>query len=194
MRVGWLDNRAGWQVTNPAMARIPEIKAEDHPELGPFITAIMGKRGRLSSLYATLLHSPPMALGWLTFLTAVRREGVLEGRYRELAILRVALLNDAPYEFNAHRSHAIGAGISEEQINALSDWTCAECFAKTDRAVLAYTDAMTRDIKVAGAVHAAVKASFSDREIVELALTVAAYNLVSRFLVALEIGKPSGHD
>ncbi len=40
-----------------------------------------------------------LAEGWLTFFTAVRQRTELPGRYRELAILRVAMLNDAEYEF-----------------------------------------------------------------------------------------------
>ncbi len=48
-----------------------------------------------------LLQSPPVAEGWLTFLTAIRQKCELPGRYRELAILRIALLNRAHYEYEA---------------------------------------------------------------------------------------------
>lgn len=171
------------------MARIPKVEEQDHPELQTLIGEIKGKRGRLSALYATLLQSPPIAAGWLHFLTAVRREDILEGRYRELVILRVALLNHAPYEFNAHRSHAIDAGIREAQIDSLAHWEHSPEFSQTERVVLAYTDAMTRTVEVEDAVYDAVRKSFDNREVVELTVTVAAYNLVSRFLVALEIGK-----
>jgi alkylhydroperoxidase family enzyme len=53
--------------------------------------------------------------------------------------------------------------------------------------VLAYTDAMTREIRVADPVFAAVRTHFAEREIVELTATIAAYNCVSRFLEALRI-------
>lgn len=172
------------------MARIPKIEEQDHPELQALVGEIKGKRGRLSALYATLLQSPPIAAGWLHFLTAVRREGILPGRYRELVILRVALLNHAPYEFNAHRSHAVEAGLSDAQIDGLGQWEQSADFSETERVVLAYADAMTRTVEVDDAVYAAVRKAFNDREVVELTATVAAYNLVSRFLVALEIGKP----
>ena len=56
--------------------------------------------------------------------------------------------------------------------------------------MLRYADAMTRDIIVDDDLFTALKsARFSDREIVELTVTVAAYNCVSRFLVALDIGE-----
>jgi alkylhydroperoxidase family enzyme len=39
-----------------------------------------------------------------------------------------------------------------------------------------------------------VRRHFSDREVVELTATVAAYNMVSRFLEALQIEPESGRD
>ncbi len=57
-------------------------------------------------------------------------------------------------------------------------------------AVLRYADAMTRDVAVPQSLFDDVKnAGFNNQEIVELTATVASYNLVSRFLVALDIGE-----
>lgn len=56
--------------------------------------------------------------------------------------------------------------------------------------MLAYTDAMTLDVRVPDAVFEKLKeAGFSDKEVVEITATVAAYNCVSRFLVALDVGE-----
>ena len=56
-------------------------------------------------------------------------------------------------------------------------------------AVLQYTDAMTLTIRVPDDVYAKMKENFSEREIVEITATVGAYNCVSRFLVALDVGE-----
>lgn len=56
-------------------------------------------------------------------------------------------------------------------------------------AVLSYTDAMTLDVQVSDEVFAKLKEWFSEREIVEITTTVAAYNCVSRVLVALDVGE-----
>ena len=55
------------------------------------------------------------------------------------------------------------------------------------RAVLAYTDSMTREIHVPEAIFAAVRAHFDERETVELTATIGGYNLVSRFLEAVQM-------
>jgi alkylhydroperoxidase family enzyme len=53
--------------------------------------------------------------------------------------------------------------------------------------VLAYTDAMTLQVQVPTQVFEAMRAHFDARELVELTATVASYNMVSRFLEALQI-------
>jgi alkylhydroperoxidase family enzyme len=59
-------------------------------------------------------------------------------------------------------------------------------------AVLAWTDASTRAVVVPDEVFAAVREHLSDREVVELAVTVGGYAMVSRFLVALQVPPPDG--
>lgn len=48
---------------------------------------------------------------------------------------------------------------------------------------------MTLDVQVPDAVFAELKKLFSEREVVEITATIAAYNCVSRFLVALDVGE-----
>lgn len=143
--------------------------------------------GRLLNLYKMLLHSPPVAEGWLTFLTAVRQRTTLPGRYRELAILRVAVLNDADYEFDAHAPFAVREGLSHAAIDALRAGHLPDELDDGDRAVLLYADAMTRDIHVPDDVFARLREHLSEVHVVELTATVAAYNCVSRFLEALRV-------
>ena len=50
-----------------------------------------------------------------------------------------------------------------------------------------YTDAMTREVQVADEVFAQVREHFDAQELVELTATIAGYNLVSRFLEAMQV-------
>jgi alkylhydroperoxidase family enzyme len=168
------------------MARIsyPDL---DRPEIAPLAARIKAERGgKLLNLYRMLLHSPPVAEGWLACLTAIRQKTGLAARVRELVIMRVAVLNAAEYEFQAHLPFAQKESVSEAQIAALRTGDMAP-FGERERAALAYTEAMTRSIRVPDDVFAAVRRHFDDRAIVELTATVGAYNLVSRFLEALQI-------
>jgi AhpD family alkylhydroperoxidase len=168
------------------MARIAYANF-DRDETRALAGEIAARRGGVLHLYRMLLHSPSVAAGWLRYLTAIRQEGGLPGALRELVIMRVAILNGAPYEADQHAPVARAEGLSEAQLVELPAWSSSDQFDSKERAVLALTDAMTRDVHVPGLVFAAVLAHFDDRSIVELTATVAAYNMVSRFLEALQI-------
>jgi AhpD family alkylhydroperoxidase len=170
------------------MARLPYAPI-DTPAVRPLVERIVAERGSVLHLYQMLLHSPPLAEGWLNFLTAVRHQLDLPGDLRELVIMRVAILNGAPYEADQHRPIALKEGVSQPQLDALTDWRAAAPGTYTARqgAVLALCDSMTRDIHVPAEVMAAVVAELGQRQAVEMTATIAAYNMVSRFLEAIQI-------
>jgi AhpD family alkylhydroperoxidase len=159
----------------------------NNPEAKPLVDRIVAERGKVLHLYQMLLNSPPVAEGWLTYLTAIRQKSTLSAALRELVIMRVAVINGAPYEAEQHAPIALKEGVSQAQLDDLNKWSESGKFDATQRAVLAYTDAMTKNIQVPAEVFANVKALLSDRHLVELTATVGAYNMVSRFLEALQI-------
>jgi AhpD family alkylhydroperoxidase len=170
------------------MPRVPCIEEQDQPELAPLVARIKAERGRLSELYRVLLHSPAVMEGWLGLFTAIRQKTKLGGRYRELAIMRVAVLNGADYEYQAHLPFALKEGASAEQIAALKAWQLSPLFDAAERAVLAYTDTMTKQVQVPDELFAEVEKHFDAQDLVELTATIAGYNLVSRFLEAMRLG------
>jgi AhpD family alkylhydroperoxidase len=151
------------------------------------VDRIVAERGSVLHLYQMLLHSPPLAEGWLTYLTAIRHKLSLPGSVRELIIMRVAVLNNARYEAEQHAPIALNEGLSRAQIDALSSWQLSKEFSAPQRAVLDLTDTMTREVRVPPAFIIEVRAHFDERQTVEIVATVAAYNMVSRFLEALHI-------
>ncbi|MBB1628327.1 carboxymuconolactone decarboxylase family protein [Achromobacter sp. UMC71] len=167
------------------MARIPYPDL-DASEIAPLVDRIKGERGKVLNLYSMLLHSPPVAEGWLSFLTAIRQKCSLSGRVRELVILRIALLNGAEYEFAAHRPFAIEEGMTDAQIDGLRAGK-TDLFSDVDKAILAYCDSSTQGVHVPTDLFDAVKVHFNSRELVELTATIGAYNLVSRFLEAMQV-------
>ena len=148
--------------------------------------AILKSRGDISPLYRILLNSPAVCAGWEQLLTAIRQKTSLSPRLRELVILRIAVLNRAEYEFTAHAPIALKAGMTEAELDALQMGD-ASLLTDIDRLVLDYTDAMTTDIQVPDALFARVKTHFDPEGLVDLTATIAAYNMVSRFLAALDV-------
>ena len=83
--------------------------------------------------------------------------------------------------------HAEKAGVSAEQIAAVRETPLGAAIPAGERLALELTDVMTRDVQVPDALFERVRAQYDDRSRVELAATIASYNMVSRFLVALHI-------
>jgi 4-carboxymuconolactone decarboxylase len=165
--------------------RVPLVVPGTRPELAAIEQNIMAERGRVSLLYQVLLNSPAIASGWEKMLTAVRNQSAVPADLRELMILRVAVLNRAGYEFEAHVPHAERAGVSAEKIEATKTLALSSVFTSTEQLLLELTDAMTVKIEVPESLMNRVRAQFDAKLTVEIVATIAAYNMVSRLLVAL---------
>ena len=168
--------------------RIAPITPGTKAELAALEAKILQERGNISPLYQILLNAPEIAQGWEALLTAIRNRNSLSPAIREMIILRVAVLNRANYEFDAHAPHAIKAGMSQEKIESLKDSTISDVIDEKECLILRLTDVMTQDIQVPDTVFDQVRPYFNDQEILELVATISAYNMVSRLLNALHIG------
>lgn len=169
--------------TTPPTMRIPYI-ADPPPVSDPEHQAIVDRiRARrsprpLQSLDLALLHSPAVADGWNTFLGAIRTKTSLPDDIRELAISRVAVCNEAWYEWKHHAPLAVKGGVSEEALEVVKrDVLAGEArpealLNERQWAVLLYTDEMTRNVHVSDDTFALLKSFFSDQEVAEVTATV----------------------
>jgi alkylhydroperoxidase family enzyme len=171
------------------MARVSLIEESRHPELADLIVRIRGaRRGRLINVYKLLLHSPALAETWFAHNNAVRWKTELDGRLREMVIVRIAHLTRVQYMMRQHvPALAVPEGLTLQECEALGAWRESRLFGERDRAVLAYADAMTRDIQVPEDVFARVKTFFGERQIVDLTVLIGTYNMTARVFQALEI-------
>lgn len=150
----------------------------------------------LLPLDRALLHSFPVADGWNSFIGAIRTRTSLPTVIRELVICRVAVINGAWFEWEQHAPLLREGGLSEEAMGLVRDSQSDlngsvgnNTLSPDQIAVLNYTDAMTKTVAVPDHVFQELKGCFDEREVVEITATAAAYNCVSRFLVALDVGE-----
>ncbi|PQE24498.1 hypothetical protein CJF32_00007532 [Rutstroemia sp. NJR-2017a WRK4] len=166
--------------------------SEDQTEARAILDRVSARRAPrpLQPLDLTLLHSPPVADGWNSFLGAVRTKTSLSDDIREIAICRVAICNGAWYEWGHHAPLAKAGGVTDEGMEILKMDKCekgkGDGLSEKQWATVRFTDEMTRNVKVPDEVFDELRKWFDEKEIVELTATVAAYNCVSRFLVALD--------
>jgi 4-carboxymuconolactone decarboxylase len=171
------------------MARVSLVSEADHPELSELIGRIRGvRRGRLINVYRLLLHSPALAEAWFGLNNAVRWNTRLDGRLRELIIIRVGTLCRAPYILRQHIPKLASAeGLHAAEWEALASWRESSLFDERERVALAYADALTETTVAGDDTVAGLKAFFDERQIVELTVLIGAYNMHARVLNALDL-------
>lgn len=177
--------KAPYRTTNAANMRIPYVadppptKTDDEAAIVARVQARRAPRP-LQPLDLALLHSPPVADGWNSFLGAVRTRTSIPADLRELAISRVAVCNRAWYEWGHHAPLAIETGVDEKLMEAvkveepLTMGGRVEGLSERQWAVLVYTDEMTRNVQVRDETFEVMKGLFSEQEIVEITATVSS--------------------
>ena len=178
----------------PNIAYITDADIEQQRVPADLVAAIRARRanGQLLNLDRMLLHSPPIARGWNVYMGAIRKDLDVSPILRELAICAVAKLNRAEYEWTQHAPELLAAGGTQLQLDALQDIDGAPdnttVFSTLERLVLNLTEQMCRNIEVRADTMTALRSHLPDREVAEIVGVIAAYNMVSRYLVALQIG------
>lgn len=147
------------------------------------------------NIFRMLAHAETLLRPFLRFGGAILGALELDPRLRELAILEVARVTPARYEWVQHVPIAQAVGVSEEQIAALQAGDTEAASLDPDaRLVLAFTGQVVRDARPDEETLARAIERFSERELVELLLTIGSYMMLARVMVTLdlELDEPAG--
>ena len=165
------------------------------------------RNGNLLNLDRVLLHSPMFAQGWNSLFGELRGENIsINPKLKELAICAVAVLNEAEYEFYQHLQPWVAAGGTEEQSFAVrqlgdgnhenflqarqlnSPMQAWQCFDELEMDILQLTIEMTKNVKTSPDLMTRLQEKLGgNAPLVEITGVIAGYNMVSRFLVAMDI-------
>lgn len=179
------------------MARVSLLTNEQAPpEVREMFEKIEANGFRVLNLYRVMAHSPKVGRNFLRLGNSILYKGAVPTNLRELSILRVGQINQANYEYRQHVPIALRAGVRQEQIDALAEWESSKHFKEKERAVLRYTDELTKNIRVKDETFAALRKFLNEEEMVELTTVIGYYGMVCRILeafqVELEGGVPNG--
>jgi len=170
------------------MARVKLLEKEDvDPMVKQIFQKIEDSGGEVINLMKALAHSPKICRDFNRMGITLLLKGDLSPRLRELAILRVGDLAKANYEWTKHVPMALEAGTHQGQIDELSGWKDSTRFDEQEQAVLQYTDEVARHVRASDATFKKIAAFLSEKEIVELTVTIGYYGMVCRTLETLQI-------
>ena len=134
--------------------------------------------GRDLNLFKVLMHHPKLTKRWAVFAGHILSKQTVPVRERELLILRIGWLNQAPYEWAQHVEIAKRAGIAEAELERIKEgpragWTAHEA------ALLQAADELFEDSVISDSTWAALSAKYSTEQMMDIVFTIGQYNLVS---------------
>ena len=173
------------------MARLPYVDPEQAPlEVREALEALPPL-----NIFRTLAHAETSLRPALRLGQAILTAQQLDARLRELAILRVARLTGAAYEWVQHVAIGLAVGVTDEQVAALERGDAeAACFDERERLVLRVTTEVVEERGTSEATLAAALDAFSPREIVELIVAAGFYQLLAALMnsVDIDLDEPVG--
>jgi 4-carboxymuconolactone decarboxylase len=167
------------------MSRIPLTSIEQQPEP---IREFMARRGNLN-VFRLLANAPNVFVGWTQMVDELFDSPTFSLRMREVIILRVAHLQGSRYELAQHVGIARGAGLTEQQINAIidTDDLDAAAFSRTERTVLDVTTELCSTHRLRDDTFATAQAAFGDEGLTELLMLVSCYYGLALVLNAVDL-------
>lgn len=128
----------------------------------------------------------PGALNALFGLEVHLHHSELDPSLLHLVKLRASQINGCAYCMDMHSKDARAAGNSEQRLYLLEAWREAPFYSDRERAALAWTEAVTSltDGHVSDPIFEQVREQFSDKELVDLTMAIAAINAWNRMAIS----------
>jgi len=142
----------------------------------------MGERnkvnGEVVNIFRVLMQNPKLARSWSRFAGYILGGQSLPARDREILILRIGWLNQAPYEWEQHVRIGKAAGLSDDEIDRISKGPKAG-WNKQDAALLQAADDLYENSVVSDETWKQLSERFNTEQMMDAVFTVGQYNLVS---------------
>ncbi len=113
---------------------------------------------------------------------------VLSARHRELGQIRAGYAVGSQFVFSQHCKAMRDAGYTDEQVAAIPNWSIADCWDPTERALLAYTDCLVLEHgRVPQGLFDQLQDLLSDEEILEFTYITCTYAMHATMTRALRL-------
>jgi len=135
----------------------------------------------------------PVAIQALMGLEGFVQKSGLDASLIDLMKTRASQINGCAYCIHMHTKEARQRGEREERLYLLSAWRESPLYSERERAALAWTEAVTlvADSRVPDDVYEEARRHFSETELVNLTVAVAAINAWNRLAISFRAVHPA---
>jgi alkylhydroperoxidase family enzyme len=154
---------------------------------------ILAALKNLPEIVLTMLHHADLfALHTDVGLQLLAR-GVLSLRDREFAVLRIAWLCQAPYEWGEHVMVGKRFGLTSEDIARVIDGPDAQGLDEHESAILRAVDELHGDAMISDATWSTLAKRLDQRQLIELPIIVGQYQTVAYYQNSLRLRLHTGN-
>ena len=148
--------------------------------------------GRLIGPFNTVLFSPEIGRSFLALQGEEGKRTALGERVRQVVILTVGSVWQAPYELYAHSAVARRAGLSEEAVRALSGGEPADELSHEERVAQRFTRQLAAERRVDDETYRAAEGAFGRKGVLDMVMLAGCYQVVCSILNAFAVPAPAG--
>lgn len=176
--------------------RIPPLKIEELNQhqrevLGIGVTSGL-KPPAVNQLFRTVIRHDQAFAVWRTLAQFVNNSSRLPARDRELMIHRLCWLMKAEWEWGKHRSRALEAGLTLDEIERVKSGPDATEWTSWDRTLLRAVDALHLQAKIPDDVWEELSQTYDEKQMIELVLHTGHYQIANMMTNALGIANEPG--
>ena len=166
----------------PTAAADGRASADGDPAQEPEVSEMLATLGRHPELY-----------GYHLDLARLLFQGELSPRDRELAILRVAWLLQAPYEWGEHVWIAKTHGVTEDMIERVMRGSSADGWSERDRAIVRGVEELIQGAMIRDETWSVLAGEFDEKQLIEFVFLVGQYQTVAYYQNALRLQLRDGN-
>jgi alkylhydroperoxidase family enzyme len=183
------------QINLAVNAREPEVLTDlvaEHAS-GAEAARIAALLAGLPEIVRTMLRHPDLFARQTEIGIQLLKQNALSARDRELAVLRIGWLCQAPYEWGEHVLIAKSLGISSDEIERVTQGSEAAGWSELEQAVLRAVDELYHDAMISDATWTTLSKWLSDKQLIELPVLVGQYQTVAYYQNSLRLRLHSGN-
>ncbi len=147
----------------------------------------------LPEIIRTMLRHPALFTKQTDMGIQLLGKGALAPRDRELAILRIGWLCQAPYEWGEHVHVAKSVGISSEEIERITQGSDAPGWSEHDQAILRAAEELRENALISDTTWATLAKTLNDQQLIELPIVIGQYQTVAYYQNSLGLRLHEGN-
>ena len=140
-----------------------------------------------ANVFRMMANAPASFHGFLQLAGSILLQSEFDGRKREIAILRVAHVTRASYEWVQHVRIAQQVGVTQEEIDRIGVDGPVQGLDEEALLLCRVAEEISRDIRLSDEALAAILQRYGVRQATELILCCSYFNMLSRFLESTRI-------